>query len=137
MQTTARRGGSAGQLDWLLDGLVERVPEVTMAVVQSADGIVMGASTGLGGTDAEYLSALAAGLQSLASGARDQFGAGEVHQTIIEMRDLFLFVTSAGQGASLTVLSRSDVDPGTISYEMAVLVKRVGEHLSSVPRGKR
>lgn len=132
---TPLRGDSTDRLDWLIDGLVERVPQVTHAVVQSSDGLLMGASAGMNREDADYLSALAAGLQSLAEGARSQFAAGGVHQTIIEMSNAFLFVTAAGEGASLTVLSDADVDPSQISYEMAVLVKRVGEHLSSNPRG--
>ncbi|WP_030175296.1 roadblock/LC7 domain-containing protein [Spirillospora albida] len=131
---TTQRTETSGHLDWLINGLVERVPEVTMAVVQSADGLLMGASAGLTRADADYLSALAAGLQSLAQGARRRFQGGSVHQSIIEMENAFLFVTAAGEGASLTVLSDANVDPGTISYEMAVLVKRVGEHLSSQPR---
>ena len=134
MQVTPQRADSAGTLDWLIDGLVERVPEVRRAAVLSTDGLLMGASTGLTEADAEYLSALAAGFQSLAQGARRQFDGGTVHQTIIEMRDAFLFVTAAGDGACLTVLSDANVDPGVITYEMAVLVKRVGEHISSRPR---
>lgn len=128
------RDASTDRLDWLIDGFVKRVPQATRAVVQSADGLLMGASSGMTSDDADHLSALAAGLQSLARGARLQFGANEVHQTIIEMTDAFLFVTAAGQGASLTVLSTADVDPAQISYEMALLVNQVGEHLSSRPR---
>jgi predicted regulator of Ras-like GTPase activity (Roadblock/LC7/MglB family) len=131
---TPLRGESTNRLDWLIDGLVERVPQVTKAVVQSADGLLMGASAGLGREDAEHLSALAAGVQSLAQGARTQFGAGEVHQTIIEMHNGFLFVTAAGEGASLTVLTDASADPAQISYEMTLLVGRVGEHLASRPR---
>ncbi|GAA0230964.1 roadblock/LC7 domain-containing protein [Actinomadura nitritigenes] len=128
------RDASTDRLDWLIDGFVKRVPQVTRAVVQSADGLLMGASSGITPDDADHLSALAAGLQSLARGARLQFGANEVHQTIIEMSDAFLFVTAAGEGASLTVLSSADVDPAQISYEMTLLVNQVGEHLSSRPR---
>lgn len=131
---TPPQGDPSGRFDWLINGLVERVPQVTRAVVQSADGILMGASRDLDQADAEYLAALAAGLQSLAQGARHQLDAGEVHQTIIEMSGALLFVSAAGEGASLTVLSDADVDTGQISYEMAVLVRRVGEHLSSNPR---
>lgn len=134
MRVTPQRADSAGNLDWLIDGLVERVPEVRRAAVLSTDGLLMGASAGLTHADAEYLSALAAGFQSLAQGARRQFDGGNVQQTIIEMRDAFLFVTAAGDGACLAVLSDTDVDPGVITYEMAVLVKRVGEHISSRPR---
>lgn len=131
---TALRGESTDRLDWLIDGFVERVPEVTSAVLLSADGLLLGASSGVDRADAQYLSALAAGVQSLAQGARHQFDAGAVHQTIIEMSNAFLFVTAAGEGASLTVLSDSAVDPARITYEMTILVKRVGEHLSSTPR---
>ncbi|MEW2352283.1 roadblock/LC7 domain-containing protein [Spirillospora sp. NPDC029432] len=134
MRATPPSEGAAGSLDWLVDGLVESVPQVTRAVVQSADGLLMGASAGLSRSDAEHLSALAAGLQSLAQGARRRFDGGEVRQTVIEMRDAVLFVTAAGEGASLTVLTDADVDPARIGYEMAVLVRRVGEHLSSRPR---
>ncbi|WP_325052901.1 MULTISPECIES: roadblock/LC7 domain-containing protein [Actinomadura] len=132
---TSLLGESSDRLDWLIDGLVERVPQVTRAVLQSADGLLLGASSGLDRADADYLSALAAGLQSLAHGARTQFGASEVRQTIIEMSGAFLFVTAAGEGASLTVMSDATVDPAQISYEMATLVRRVGEHLATRPRG--
>lgn len=131
---TPLRAESAGHLDWLINGFVERVPQVTRAVVLSADGVLIGSSHGLDRADAEHLSALAAAVQSLAQGARRQFGGGRVRQTIIEMRHSYLFVTAAGQGASLAVLSDADVDPGVVTYEMAVLVKRVGEHLTSTPR---
>ncbi|MEV5829333.1 roadblock/LC7 domain-containing protein [Spirillospora sp. NPDC052242] len=132
---TSLLGESSDRLDWLIDGLVERVPQVTRAVLQSADGLLLGASSGLDRADADYLSALAAGLQSLAQGARTQFDASEVRQTIIEMSETFLFVTAAGEGASLTVMSDATVDPAQISYEMATLVRRVGEHLATRPRG--
>src|SRR4051812_11791429 len=56
-------------LTWLLDDLVSRVPSAQQAVVLSADGLMMGASTGLPRDDAEHLSAMAAGFQSLAKGA--------------------------------------------------------------------
>ena len=41
----------------------------------------------------------------------------------------FLFVTAAGQGTCLAVLTGSDADVGLIAYEMAVLVQRTGDHL--------
>ncbi|MBE1530439.1 roadblock/LC7 domain-containing protein [Actinomadura algeriensis] len=131
---TTLLGESSDRLNWLIDGLVERVPQVTRAVLQSADGLVLGSSSGLDRADADYLSALAAGLQSLAQGARTQFDATEARQTIIEMSDAFLFVTAAGEGASLTVMSDAAVDPAQISYEMTTLVRRVGEHLATRPR---
>ncbi|MGH3747992.1 MAG: roadblock/LC7 domain-containing protein, partial [Micromonosporaceae bacterium] len=62
------------------------------------------------------------------------FGGGPVRQTTIEMENAFLFVTAAGAGACLAVLGSGDSDLGLISYEMEVLVQRVGAHLSTSPR---
>ena len=45
----------SANLTWLLDDLVERVPTVQQAVVLSADGLLMGASSGLRREDAEHL----------------------------------------------------------------------------------
>jgi len=115
------------QLDWLLDDLVVRVAHIQRAVFLSQDGL--GASRGLDRADAEHLAALAAGFQSLARGAGRHFGGGEVRQTIIEMSSGFLFVTAAGQGTCLAVLTDAEADVGLVAYEMAVLVQRTGEHL--------
>lgn len=125
---------AAGELNWLLDDLLNRVAQVSKAVVLSSDGLPIGASRNLGRDDAERLSAVAASFQSLARGAGRHFGGGAVRQTIIEMESAFLFVTAAGNGACLAVLSAADADVGLIAYEMAMLVKRVGQHLSANPR---
>lgn len=124
----------SANLTWLLDDLVERVPTAQQAVVLSADGLMMGASAGLKREDADHLSAMAAGFQSLAKGASRHFQAGPVRQTMVEMESAFLFVTAAGQGACLAVLASSDADLGLIAYEMAMLVTRVGQNLNAPER---
>ena len=124
----------SANLTWLLDDLVERAPEAQQAVVLSADGLMMGASSGIAREDAEHLSAMAAGFQSLAKGASRHFGAGPVRQTVVEMEDAFLFVTAAGTGTCLTVLAASDADLGLIAYEMAMLVTRVGQTMDAPDR---
>ena len=123
-----------GKLDWLLDDLVERVESAQHAVVLSADGLLIGTSSGRDRDDAEHLAAVASGVQSLARSAGRQFRGGAVRQTIVEMEHAFLFVTAAGQGTCLAVLAASDADVGHIAYEMAMLVKRVGQHISTAPR---
>ncbi|MER6997647.1 roadblock/LC7 domain-containing protein [Streptomyces sp. NPDC000410] len=124
----------SGDLDWLLDDLVVRVGEVRHAVVLSNDGLAVGASGGLTREDAEHLAAVASGFHSLAKGAGRHFQAGGVRQTMVEMDDGFLFVAAAGDGSCLAVLSSARADIGLIAYEMARLVKRVGEHLRTPPR---
>ncbi|GAA2283919.1 roadblock/LC7 domain-containing protein [Actinomadura sp. NPDC048955] len=127
-------GGAGGELNWLLDSLVQRVAPVQNAVVLSSDGLRMAASSGLAREESDHLSAVAASFQSLARGAGESFGGGAVRQTIVEMESSFLFVTAAGRGACLAVLADAEADLGIIAYEMAMLVTRVGQHLSANPR---
>lgn len=121
-------------LGWLLDDLIERVAHVRHALVLSGDGLVTGASTGLRREDAEHLAAVSSGLHSLARGSGRHFGAGEVRQTMIEFDDAMLFVTAAGEGSCLCVLSAAQADVGEIGYEMTRLVNQVGEHLGVAAR---
>ena len=126
--------GSASDLDWLLDDLVVRVPDVDKAVILSRDGLAIAASNALTREDAEHLAAVASGFQSLARGAGRHFGGGHVRQTIVEMDTAFLFVTSAGEGSCLAALCPADADAGMVAYEMAMLVKRAKPHLASHSR---
>ncbi|MBL1287563.1 roadblock/LC7 domain-containing protein [Streptomyces sp. NPDC057067] len=129
-----RASRPSGELDWLLDDLVARVAEIRHAVVLSNDGLAVGASHALSREDAEHLAAVASGFNSLAKGTGRHFGAGSVRQTMVEMDDGFLFVAAAGDGSCLTVLSTAMADMGLVAYEMARLVKRVGEHLATPVR---
>ncbi|MFB8270684.1 roadblock/LC7 domain-containing protein [Streptomyces sp. NPDC055955] len=116
-------------LGWLLDDLTERVEHVRHALVLSNDGLVTGASSDLRREDAEHLAAVSSGLHSLAKGSGRHFGAGGVRQTMVEFDDAVLFVTAAGDGSCLCVLSSAEADIGQVAYEMTLLVNRVGEHL--------
>ena len=122
------------ELSWLLDDLVSRVSSIRKALVLSGDGLAIGASDGLTREDSEHLAAVASGFHSLAKGVGRHFEAGRVRQTMVELDDAFLFVTAAGDGSCLAVLTAADSDVGQVAYEMALLVKRVGAHLSSSPR---
>jgi predicted regulator of Ras-like GTPase activity (Roadblock/LC7/MglB family) len=125
---------AGSELGWLLDDLADRVDHLRQAVLLSRDGLTVAASKSLSREDAEHLSALAAGVQSLAKGAGAQFGGGDVEQIIIELERAFLFVTAAGRGSCLAVLCSAQADPALIAYEMAMLVKRAGPHLAAHPR---
>jgi predicted regulator of Ras-like GTPase activity (Roadblock/LC7/MglB family) len=125
-------------LTFLLDDLVARVDGARHAIVLSADGLLMASDGRFAKDDGEHLAAVAAGVQSLARGAGERFGHGPVRQSIIEMQTAFLLVTVAGPGACLAVLadhgSDRDTDVGLIAYEMALLVTKVTDFLSSPPR---
>jgi predicted regulator of Ras-like GTPase activity (Roadblock/LC7/MglB family) len=122
--------GGVGELDWLLDDLVRRVGQVSKAVILSQDGMALGSSQTLARDDAEHLAALAAGFQSLARGAARHFGGGgAVRQTIIEMESGYLLVSAAGSGTCLAVIAEPGADLGLVAYEMAILIRRSGEHI--------
>ncbi|MBV2364904.1 roadblock/LC7 domain-containing protein [Streptomonospora sp. NEAU-YY374] len=131
---TVHNNHAAGDLNWLLDDLVERVVGAEHAIVLSADGLLIGRSRALTPEDGEHLSAVASAFQSLARGTGRQFGGGAVRQTVVEMEHAYLFVTAAGEGACLAVLAAETADVGLIAYEMNMRVKRVGQFLTSAPR---
>jgi uncharacterized protein len=128
------QANAAGQLSWLLDNLVARVQPVRQALVLSRDGLVVAASQNMSRPDSEHLSAVAAGVQSLARGAGEHFAGGEVRQTIIEMDTVFLFVMAAGEGTCLAVLAAAEANAAVVAYEMTMLVRRMGKYLTAPPR---
>jgi predicted regulator of Ras-like GTPase activity (Roadblock/LC7/MglB family) len=128
-------GGTAvTEFDWLLESLTASLGGVRYAVILSPDGLALGRSPGVTPDVAEHLAALVAGVQSLARGAGQRSGYGEVSQTIVEMDAVLLFITPAGRGTCLALLAEATADAGQIAYEMAVLIKRVGQHMIANPR---
>jgi predicted regulator of Ras-like GTPase activity (Roadblock/LC7/MglB family) len=129
-----QQAGLTATVNWVLDDMVRRVDGVSQAVLLTRDGLTLGASQGLRREDAEHLAAVAAGIQSLARGAALRFDGGQPRQSIIHMDKVLLFVMAAAQGSCLAVLCRPSADHGLIAYEMAMLVKRLGQYLSAKPR---
>jgi predicted regulator of Ras-like GTPase activity (Roadblock/LC7/MglB family) len=122
------------EIRWLLDELVARVPGVEKALVLTRDGLNAEASAMLSDEDAERLAAMAAAFHSLARGAVRELDGGGVRQVVVEMESAFLFITAAGAGSCLAVVSSAQADLGLVAYEMAVLIRRVGQHLSLARR---
>jgi predicted regulator of Ras-like GTPase activity (Roadblock/LC7/MglB family) len=119
---------------WLLDDLTQRVAYVRHALVLSNDGLVSDTSTGLKRADAERLAVVSSGLHSLATGAGRHFRAGQIRQTLIEFDDALLFITAAGEGSCLCVLSAAEADISEIACEISLLLNRLDEHLAVDPR---
>jgi len=125
---------ATGDLGWLLDDLVGRVPAARSAVVLSTDGLLTARSGSIEPDEAEKLAAMASALHGLARGAGRHFGGGAVRQTVIELEECFLVVTAAGSGACLAVLAGIETDLGVLAYEANLLVRRVGAVLDAAPR---
>ncbi|GAA1256866.1 roadblock/LC7 domain-containing protein [Kitasatospora nipponensis] len=121
-------------LDWLLDGLVASVAGTRHAVLLSDDGLLVSRSSSIERDDAERLAAVATGQQSLARGVGRLFDGGQVHQVIVELAELWLFVTAAGQGTHLAVIASQEVDAEVMSVAMHTLVQQVGQKLGTAIR---
>ncbi|MFI1163967.1 roadblock/LC7 domain-containing protein [Streptomyces sp. NPDC020801] len=121
-------------LGWLLDDLVARTDHVRQAVLLTADGLPLSCSEGMRRRDIEHLAAVCSGFHGLARSAGERFAAGRVRQTMVMLDDAYLFITPAGDGSRLAVLSDARTDVGQLAHEMALLVRRVGRHMNTAAR---
>jgi uncharacterized protein len=122
------------QLDWLLVEFVRTTAGASHALVVSADGLRLAASSEIGAARGDTLAAVTSGLVSLAQGVASSFGAGPVRQSIIEMAGGYLLLTSISEGSSLAVFADGGCDLGMIGYEMTLLAARVGHLLTPARR---
>ncbi|HEY5173794.1 MAG TPA: roadblock/LC7 domain-containing protein [Acidimicrobiia bacterium] len=116
--------------NWLLSSFVDTTPGVTDSVAVSSDGLLMAMSSTLERAGAEQLSAIIAGMTSLAESTARCFALGSPEQVIIAMRDGYLFVSSVSDGSALGVVADRRCDVGAVGYQMTLLVDRVGAALS-------
>ncbi|CAM4527610.1 roadblock/LC7 domain-containing protein [Nocardia ninae] len=123
-----------GDLNWLLDDLVDRLAGVRHAVVLSTDGLLLGRSSAMTREDAEHFGAMSSALYGLARSAGNRFDGGGVRQAVIELDRAVLFVTSAGDNACLALQAIESANLGMVAYEMNLTVQRVGTYLSTTPR---
>jgi len=121
-------------LGFLLDDFRDRNPGVIHALGVSPDGLLVAASTGVPDDRADQLAAVASGLVSLLAGAARCLQAGQVKSNMTELDAGFLLTMSFHTGASLMVLVAKDSDLGQASYEMGLLIERVGPALIPPPR---
>jgi predicted regulator of Ras-like GTPase activity (Roadblock/LC7/MglB family) len=121
-------------MGWLLDSFVDQVPGIAHVVAVSADGLLIAASRGLPPDRADQLSAVTAGLVSLALGVSQATEGGAVLQTVVEMGGGFLFLMSISDGSALAALAARNCDMGQVGYELTLLVDRVGNALAPTAR---
>jgi predicted regulator of Ras-like GTPase activity (Roadblock/LC7/MglB family) len=121
---------TATQLDWLVDNLIQRTPDIAHAILVSADGLTMASSAGFPQDRADQLAAITSGLTSLTQGAARCFAAGGVQQMVIEMDGGYLVLMSVGEGSSLAALAAPDCDLGQVGYQMQLLISQVATALT-------
>ena len=121
--------GGGSRLDWLLVDFARGTPGVLAAVVVSVDGLPLAVSAGVTDALADQLAAAASGLVSLARATTHLLASGTLTQTILEMTEGYLFVTSVSRSATVAVHASRHCDLGIVGYEMTMLAERVGRAL--------
>lgn len=117
-------------LDWLITDFTTRVADVAHAMVVSVDGLPLALSDGIRADYAEQLAAITCGLASLMVGAARVFQGGRPLRALVEMEEGLMLLKSVSDGSCLAVLAAPECDIDQLSYEMALLVEKVGEVLT-------
>ncbi len=112
--------------DQVLTDFAERVPGVLRAAVVASDGVLLAVSDRAQPDQLEQLSAITAGLFSLAGATARIFDGGAVTQALVTMTRCTLVIIAIDQGSSLAVLATADADLDTVAYEMTMLVEEAG-----------
>lgn len=132
---SANANGQERDLEWLLENLKERTPEVRHVLVLSKDGLRLCFTSELDVDQADHLSAIASGIQSLAVSASAAFGAElGSGQSMVEFPGGVLLIVPAGDGANLAVMAGEYADVGLIGHNMSELVEQIGGYLTAAPR---
>jgi predicted regulator of Ras-like GTPase activity (Roadblock/LC7/MglB family) len=118
----------------LVTGFAERVPDVLRAAVVASDGVLVAASSRIPAAEQEQLSAVTAGLISLARAVAQMFDDGSVTQALVTMARGTLVIMSIDGGSSLAVLTTATADLDMIAYEMTMLVEQAGSIFTPPPR---
>jgi predicted regulator of Ras-like GTPase activity (Roadblock/LC7/MglB family) len=120
--------------DWLITGFVERIPDIVRAAVVASDGVLIAVSHRRESGEPEQLSAITAGLISLACAAAGLFDYGPVTQALITMARGTLVIMAIDDGSSLAVLATATADLDMVGYEMTMLVEQEGSVFSPPAR---
>ena len=122
-------------LEWLLENLKDRTPEVRHVLVLSKDGLRLCFTGDLDVDQADHLSAIASGIQSLAISASAEFGTElGSGQSMVEFPGGVLLIIPAGVGANLAVVASEYADVGLVGHNMSELVEQIGGYLTAAPR---
>jgi uncharacterized protein len=124
----------ARNFNWLLTNFVEETAGVTDAVAVSSDGVLIARSSNLDHAEGEQLCAIISGCTSLALAADRAMDGEGLERVIIAMQLGFLFVSAIADGSCLGVVATRDCDVGSVGYQTADLVARVGQLLTPALR---
>ena len=120
----------ANNFNWLVNRFAGDTAGIIAAIAVSADGLLIAASSGIGGANAERLGAISTAMLSLANGVADCHPIGTPDKIVIELSYGYLLVCTIRPGCLLGVLASKPASLGTLAYEMAMFANRAGPSLT-------
>ena len=110
-----------------LKELQASVPDIEASAVVSVDGLIM-ASALPADVEEDRVSAMSAAMLSLGERIAGELGRGTLDQIYIRGSEGYVFLTSVGEEAVLTVLARPDAKLGLVFLD----IRRAAEDLSAL-----
>ncbi|MGA5819532.1 roadblock/LC7 domain-containing protein [Kitasatospora sp. NPDC094028] len=133
MSSTPPSPTATEEISWVLHPLLE-LPGVLHAVIATGDGLVEGASDGLGRASAERVAAMTATVHAAARAFTTAFTDVErpaLAQTVVESDLGYAIVVPAGENTSLAVFTSPEAQLGNVSYQMQIQVAALARALAS------
>ncbi|SFT37910.1 hypothetical protein SAMN04487904_101625 [Actinopolyspora lacussalsi subsp. righensis] len=128
--TAAENNAQSANFDWLVDDFVHRVHGATHALILSADGLPLAASSSVTSDESEQLAAISSGMLSLAHHGSSLFEKGDCEQIILRLRHGYFLFMGIGSGAGLAVLTSAEAQMRVVAYEMTQFVENTGHALT-------
>jgi hypothetical protein len=125
MATTTRKRSDI--LAEHLEKLLAASADIRGAVVVGSDGLVLASNVPLAGHDATRIGAEGAALLGLSKRTLGNLKCGEFETAILEGKDGWIIVASAGARQIVLGLTTPDVNLGMAMYEMRDIAKDVAE----------
>ncbi|WP_407916404.1 roadblock/LC7 domain-containing protein [Kitasatospora sp. NE20-6] len=116
--------------NWLLGRFAQQTAGVRDAIAVSSDGLMIAICRPGERAEADRLSAIVAGMTSLAHGAAGGYGLGSLNKVIVDMADGYLLISAIGSGSVLGVIASKEANLGNVAYEMTLFANRAGAVLT-------
>jgi len=118
----------AQDLQWTINDLGAKIPQVTDSALGTADGLLVAASQGLDRGQADELAAVACGLVSIVTGSTARmFGDDRVDIAVARLQRHVLMVKPVGEGLVLAVIATPDVDVSAAGIAIADLAEHIDQ----------
>ncbi|MFE6904652.1 roadblock/LC7 domain-containing protein [Streptomyces sp. NPDC057717] len=120
----------AEDFNWLLSRFAGNTAGVRDAIAVSSDGLMIAQCIEGERADADRLSAIVAGMTSLAGGVAGSYKLGSLNKVIVDMADGYLLISAIGCGSVMGVIASKQANLGQVAYEMTLFANRAGAALT-------